>query len=168
MISCTFEGGNIANPGIRHVTTSNIILNDNNQVLMCLRGTKNGIPILESGKWGLLGGFVDRDETIIESVKREVLEESGWTIDDIYLLCINDNPNRPKEDRQNIDFVYVAKVVSQEIVHDEEVKELRWFNLDDLPSEDQIAFDHALAIKLYIKHRNNPLELPIFTYSALE
>lgn len=168
MISCTFESGDVANPGIRHVTTSNVIVNDSNQVLMCLRGTKNGVPILESGKWGLLGGFVDRDETIAESVKREVLEESGWTITNMHLLCINDNPNRPKEDRQNIDFVYVARVVSQKIVRDEEVRELRWFNLDNLPHEDQIAFDHSLALKLYKKHLTAPLQLPIFGYSAVE
>ncbi len=168
MINCTFENGNIASPGIRHVTTSNIILNDKNQLLMCLRGNKNGQPILESGKWGLLGGFVDRDETISESVRREVLEESGWTLDDMYLLCINDNPNRPKEDRQNIDFVYVSYVVSQKQVIDEEVKELRWFDLDKLPPDDQIAFDHALAIKLYKKHTLSPLQLPIFGYSGVE
>lgn len=168
MITCTFENGNIANPGTRHVTSSNIILNDKNQVLLCLRGTKNGVPILESGKWGLLGGFVDRDETIEESVRREVMEESGWIVGDMYLLCINDNPNRPKEDRQNIDFIYVAKTVSQKQVKDEEVRELRWFDLDKLPSDDQIAFDHSLALKLYKKHTSNPLQLPIFGYGALE
>lgn len=168
MINCTFETGNIANPGIRHVTTSNIVLNDKNQVIMCLRGSKNGVPILESGKWGLLGGFVDRDETIVESVRREVMEESGWTIDEVSLFCINDNPNRPKEDRQNIDFVYIARVVSQKAVIDEEVRELRWFDLDKLPPEDQIAFDHALALKLYKKHQKNPLHLPIYGYSGVE
>ncbi len=168
MITCIFENGNVALPGIRHVTTSNIILNDKNQVIMCLRGSKNGIPILESGKWGLLGGFVDRDETVSESVRREVMEESGWTIDEVSLFCINDNPNRPKEDRQNIDFVYIARVVSQKEVIDEEVRELRWFDLDKLPPDDQIAFDHSLALKIYKKHLKNPLHLPIFGYGALE
>lgn len=168
MINCTFENGNVASPGIRHVTTSNIILNDQNQVIMCLRGSKNGVPILESGKWGLLGGYVDRDETIEESVRREVMEESGWTIDEVSIFCINDNPLRPKEDRQNIDFVYVAKVVSQVQVNDEEVRELRWFDLDNLPQENEIAFDHSLALKLYKKHLSTPLDLPIFGYGAVE
>lgn len=160
MITCTFENGNVASPGIRHITTSNIILR-NNQIIMCLRGTKNGQPILESGKWGLLGGFMDRDETLIESVKREVMEESGWEIDNLELFRINDNPNRPKEDRQNVDFVFIAQATKQVAVHDEEVQQLKWFDLDDLPPMDQIAFDHGQDLELYVKYLRDNRSLPI-------
>ncbi|MFZ2199624.1 MAG: NUDIX domain-containing protein [Microgenomates group bacterium] len=160
MITCTFENGNVAKPGIRHITTSNIIIR-NGQVLMCLRGTKNGQPILESGKWGLLGGFMDRDETIIQSVQREVMEESGWEIDTPELFRINDYPGRPMEDRQNVDFIFIAHVTKQIAVHDEEVKELKWFSLDALPPQDQIAFDHGEDLRFYIEHLRNPKQLPL-------
>lgn len=160
MITCTFENGIVASPGIRHITTSNIILK-NNQVIMCLRGTKNGQPILESGKWGLLGGFMDRDETLVESVKREVMEESGWEIEDLQLFRINDNPNRPKEDRQNVDFIFIAQATKQIGHYDEEVRQLKWFDLDDLPTAAQIAFDHGENLELYIKHLTSPRVLPI-------
>lgn len=160
MITCTFENGNVAKPGIRHITTSNIIIRGN-QVLMCLRGTKNGQPILESGKWGLLGGFMDRDETITQSVQREVMEESGWSIKNIHLFRINDNPGRPKEDRQNVDFVFIAEVDKQVASFDEEVRELRWFPLDQLPPMDQIAFDHGEDLGLYLEHLHVPKQLPI-------
>ena len=54
MITCTFENKNKAS--LRHVTVNAIVVKDN-QVLLGKRGTVNGKPVLESGKWGLLGGF---------------------------------------------------------------------------------------------------------------
>ena len=167
MIICTFENGNIASPGLRHITVPVIVIKDN-QVLLGLRGTKNGKPILESGKWGLLGGFFDRDETLVDAARREVMEESGWTIKDPYLFVINDSSDRPMEDRQNVDLIYVAEAAEQVASHDEEVKELKWFDLNDLPPDNEIAFDHALALKLYKKHLSTPLNLPIFGYGAVE
>lgn len=167
MISCTFEGGNIASPGLRHITVVVIVYREH-KILLGLRGTKNGKPILEAGKWGPLGGFLDRDETMQECARREVMEESGWEIKTPQLFIINDSPNRPMEDRQNVDMIYIAEATIQSGTHDEEVKELRWFDLDNLPPDDHIAFDHALAIRLYKKHQITPLALPIFGYSALE
>ena len=55
MIICSFENGN--KTSLRHVTVNAIVIKDN-QVLLGKRGTFNGKPILESGKWGLLGGFL--------------------------------------------------------------------------------------------------------------
>lgn len=75
MITCIFENNN--KTSLRHVTVNAIIVK-NNQILLGKRGTLNGKPILESGKWGLLGGFFGRDENLEQAVKREVMEEGGW------------------------------------------------------------------------------------------
>jgi ADP-ribose pyrophosphatase YjhB (NUDIX family) len=160
MITCTFENRNIASPGLRHVTVNAIVVKDN-KVLMGLRGTVAGKPILESGKWSLLGGFFGFNENLETAVKREVMEESGWEIADLQLFRINDNPNRPKEDRQNVDIIFIARAVVQTGKHDEEVAELKWFSLDALPPVDQIAFDHGDDLKMYLKHLNDPQQLPI-------
>lgn len=158
MITCTFENNNKAS--LRHVTVNTIVIKDN-QVLLGKRGTVNGKPILESGKWGLLGGFFDRDENLIQGVKREVLEESGWEIDSLQLLRINDNPQRPKEDRQNVDIIFIAKAVKQIKTSDEEVSKLQWFDLDKLPPKEEIAFDHEDNLELYKKYLNEKFNLPI-------
>ena len=160
MITCTFENGNVASPGLRHVIVNAIVIKDD-QVLLGLRGTVNGKPMLESGKWALLGGFFGFGENLIQAVKREVMEESGWEIDDLQLFRINDNPGRPKEDRQNVDMIFVARAVTRSGGHDEEVKELKWFPLDDLPRVDQIAFDHAEDLELYRQYLADPRPLPI-------
>ncbi len=158
MITCVFENNN--KTSLRHVTVNAIVLKDN-QILLGKRGTLNGKPILESGKWGLLGGFFDRDENLAQAVKREVMEESGWEINNLQLLQINDNPNRPREDRQNVDIIFIAKAVKQVKSSDEEVKELKWFDLDKLPPKELIAFDHGDSIDLYLKHLNEKMTLPI-------
>ena len=107
MITCFFENNNKA--FLRHVTVNAIVVKDT-QILLGKRGTLKGKPILESGKWGLLGGFLGRDESLIDAVKREVMEESGWEIENMILLRINDCPNRPKEDRQNVDIIFIANL----------------------------------------------------------
>lgn len=158
MITCTFENGNKGS--LRHLTVNAIVVKDD-QILLGKRGTFKGKPILESGKWGLLGGFFGRDENLIEAVKREVMEESGWEINNLKLLRINDNPNRPHEDRQNVDIIFIANAVKQVGVSDEEVSHLQWFDLDKLPGKEEIAFDHGDSLELYKKYLKEDFPLPV-------
>ena len=155
MITCTFEDNKKA--FLRHVTVNAVVVKDN-QVLLGKRGTFNGKPISESGKWGLLGGFFNHGENLIQAIKREVMEESGWEIDSLRLFRINDNPNRPKEDRQNVDIIFIANAVKQIKTSDEEVSELQWFDLNKLP---EIAFDHGDSLELYKKYLKEEFSIPI-------
>src|SRR5262249_9871996 len=45
-------------------------------------------------KWGLPGGFLDRDGTLVEGVLRELREEAGWKGRLLTLLRINSRPDR--------------------------------------------------------------------------
>ena len=161
MITCTFENGNVASPGIRHITVNAIIIKDG-EVLLGLRTAVPGLTMLETGKWALIGGFFDRDENLIQAIKREVMEESGWEIDNLQLFRINDKPNRVKdEDRQNVDVVFICDAIKQIGHQDREVKELKWFPLSALPPIEEIAFDHGQDLELYLEHLKNPRQLPI-------
>ena len=110
---------------------------------------KRSEGLLEAGKWGLLGGYVNRDETTMQTAVRETKEESGWDVTSLRLLRVKDNPDRPHEDRQNIEFVYVADAVEKTGEPDWESEEVKWFSFDNLPEPDQIAFDHGEDIELY-------------------
>ncbi len=159
MITCYFE--NKDKVELRHAVVS-VIVTDGNKVLLEKRGTFKGEPILEFGKWALIGGFVDRDETLVETAKRETMEESGWQIDNIWLIRIVDNPKKRHDgERQNISFVFVAKAVSQQSVNSEEVTELKWFNLDKLPPEEKIAFDHYGLLMFYKKLIKENFPVPV-------
>lgn len=159
MIMCTFEDGNSV--GLRHVTVNALVIKDN-KILLGKRGTFKDKPMLESGKWGLIGGFINRDETLKEAVKREVMEESGWRIDKLLLFRINDNPLRPREkNRQNIDIIFIAEAIEKLGEGDEEITSIEWFDMDKLPSKNQIAFDHGDSIELYKSYKVKEFQLPI-------
>ena len=143
MITCKFEDGGEAK--LRHVVVDALVLKDNK--ILLIKRTKK---LLEGGKWGLLGGFVERDETLKEAVAREVMEESGYKIKNIELLTIKDNPDRPNENRQNIAFMFTCEALEKEGDSDWEVDDQKWFDLSDIPAKDEIAFDHYDIIKFYL------------------
>lgn len=115
----------------------------------------------EDGKWGLLGGFVDRDENLKEAAAREVMEESGYKVKNIQLLTVRDNPDRPKEDRQNISFIFICEATEKVGESDWEVDDQQWFDFKSIPSELEMAFDHYKNIELYLEHLDKKIDLPI-------
>lgn len=153
MINCTFENGNKAS--LRHAIIDAIVIQAN-KILMVKR-----IPeFLEGGKWGVIGGFVERDETTKQTVAREVREETGYEVDNIKLLTIRDNPDRPGEDRQNIAFVFFCDAGKQTGKPDSESTEIKWFDLDNLPEKKDVAFDHYQSVQLYLDYKRKNLTLP--------
>jgi 8-oxo-dGTP diphosphatase len=148
MISCTFENGGEGK--LRHTISTAIILDNKNNILLTRRSPK----IREGGKWDLVGGFMERDETIEESVRREVMEETGYQLTKADLFTVIDNPFRKGSDWQNIGFVYVCRAGEKTGEADWESTEQKWFNLDNLPEKEEMAFDHLEIIHLYLKNRN--------------
>ncbi len=153
MITCAFEDGNKAS--LRHVVVDTLVLQDN-KILLVKRTAK----LLEGGKWGVIGGFMERDETISQAAEREIHEETGWKVKDMTLLTIVDRPERPQEDRQNISFVYFCTATEKTGEPDWESDDQQWFPLDELPPAEQLAFDHGSHIKVYQKYLKESLSLP--------
>lgn len=154
MITCTFENG--SHTILRHVVVHGIIEKDNKLLLVKRQG-----PLLESGKWSLPSGFLDRDETAPEGIVREVFEETGWESEIITLFRINTNPNRPKEDRQNISIEFLLQATKETGAPDKENSKIEWISVDKLIPFDEFAFDHGESIKLYLKYREKPFTLPL-------
>ena len=155
MIACTFEDGGKAS--LRHVTVGTLVLKDD-KILLVKRSEKLS---LEAGKWALPGGFVSRDENVLQAAEREAREETGYAIENMTFLCVRHNPDRPHEDRQNIDFIFFCNALSQKGDFDWEVKEMKWFPLDQLPDESSIAFDHLKNIELYQQYKKNNITIPL-------
>lgn len=153
MIHCQFENG--GNASLRHVVVDVLVLKEN-KILLVKRAKK----LLEGGKWGLVGGYVERDENLHQAVEREIFEETGYKIKDIALLTIRDNPDRPHEDKQNISFVFFCTALVKEGEADDESDEVAWFDLNSLPPAEQIAFDHELNIDLYKRYCKETFPLP--------
>lgn len=154
MITCTFEDGGKAK--LRHVVVHAIVEKDN-----CLLLEKRAGPILETGKWGLPAGFIERDETLTQCILRELKEETGWIGEIVTLFRINSNPNRPKEDRQNIAVEFIVKPIKKVGEKDWESSKVEWIPIDKLISFEDFAFDHGESIRLYLDYRRKFFPLPI-------
>jgi 8-oxo-dGTP diphosphatase len=155
MIDCAFENGNKAN--LRHVTVGVIAVNKNNEVLLVRRSSR----IIRGCRYTVPGGFLDRNENTRQAALRELKEETGYIGKILYLFYLNDSPLRPKEDRQNVDIIYVAEVTGGKEKQDKEVSDIQWFSQENLPFEDDFAFDHRGIIGLFFKYQKSPFVLPI-------
>ena len=143
MINCTFENGKKAS--LRHVVVDAIVVKDNEILLI-----KRAAHLINGGKWAIPGGFLDRDETCKQAVLREVKEETGLTGKIVRLVTITDNPRRKNEDRQNVAFVYQIKASGKTNVDPEEVSETKWFDIKNLPKQQDFAFDHFEIINNFM------------------
>lgn len=153
MITCIFEDGGKAN--LRHVVVHAIVEKDGALLLV-----KRAGPILESGKWSLPAGFMDRDETAGECILRELLEETGWKCEVVSLFRLNTNPDRPHEDRQNIAIEFICRAIEKIGEPDRENSKIEWVPIAKLLPFDEFAFDHGQTIELYLKDKKQPSKLP--------
>jgi ADP-ribose pyrophosphatase YjhB (NUDIX family) len=154
MISCAFENGNKAN--LRHVVVHAIVEMDGK--LLLVKRTGN---LLESGKWSLPSGYLDRDETAAEGVMRELLEETGWESEVISLFRVNSRPDRPHEDRQNVSLDFILKPLKKTGTPDGENSKIEWIPIDQLLPFSEFAFDHGESIKQYLAYRKEKFSLPL-------
>ena len=101
------------------------------------------------GYWCLIGGKVDKGETIIHAAVREIKEESGLDAREIYMLGTYDSVDRDPE-QGCVAVGFLCETNDAEPVISEEATEMKFFPLGGLP--ENIAFDHRLIIEDARKH----------------
>ncbi len=126
------------------VGTGAVILNDEGQVLLVLRKKDPEIH-----KWSIPGGKVDPFETLAHTIVREVEEETGLVVEVERLLC-TDESIQPEQDRHLLSLIYKVRYTGGEPQNREPQKhaEIRWFSLNELPSETDIATFSREALRL--------------------
>lgn len=126
-----------------------IIVNNDGKILLQKRADKN--------IWGLPGGCQELGERFQDTIIREVKEETNLDIkeEDLELIDIVSGMSR-KNEYPNGDVVinntvlYCIKKYSGSLKFDEESKELKFFDLDDLP-KNQNDFDLIDIYKKWIQ-----------------
>lgn len=153
MISCEFEDGGKAK--LRHVVVHCLCIKDGKILLV-----KRAPSILEGGKWGFPGGFLDQDEVIYKCATRELMEETGYEGEVGKLFRINSGERRNDNGRNNVVFEILVNVGEKTGTPDWEQTEVKWFRLEDLNPE-ELAFDHGDTIKLLIEYQKGNFSLPL-------
>lgn len=128
--------------------------------ILVFRVTDNGHSILliqrrnEPFKdlWALPGGFIEMHETLEESARRELHEETGLVDVELHQLGIFGDPGRDPRGR-TITVAYYALDDSNTVAKaDDDAADAQWFPLSSLPSP--LAFDHNIIINKAINTIN--------------
>ena len=112
------------------------------KVLLVRRG---GEPYADY--WALPGGFMQMNETAEECVKRELLEETS--IEPLHIEQFHTFTAVKRDSRDRVlSIAFFALSNLKEVEGVDDVKEARWFDLNDIPD---LAFDHNEIIALASK-----------------
>lgn len=78
--------------------------------------------------WHLLGGGINQGESVVDAVKREVLEESGILLTNIEPISFGEDyePNKHGIKTHYIFLVFKAAYKSGELKPKDDIAELRW------------------------------------------
>ena len=94
--------------------TGALILNENDEIFL-MKSPK------WDGQWLVPGGKIEKGDSMKETVKKEVLEETGLEVEDIELLNVKDggNPDDFERDTHFIFLNFTCRVQNQEVELDQ-------------------------------------------------
>lgn len=132
-------------------TTSVIIINEKDEIML----VKRKFPP-KKGFWDLPGGFVDIGETGEDGARREIKEELGLTLNEIYYLGAL--PDKYLFQGINLDTLtlsYYSKITNAVIKISDDITGYKFFNEKDIPYN-KLAFKNlSVSIKKYLGIKRN-------------
>lgn len=125
-----------------------IFENDQGELLLYLRDNKPGIPFPQH--WDLIGGHVEKGETPLQALKREVKEELNYELTDYKFfkeyLCLEGDAY------PNIKYIYTGKFnVPLEEITLLEGERAQYFRKDEIPD---VKFANVLKM-IVLEYINN-------------
>lgn len=125
---------------------------EDGNIVLVLRGENPG-----RGLWGLPAGFMEIDETVEQTAKRECLEETGLAVELRDLWGVWSYYHESKR-TSGVLVLYSARVVGGELQAGSDSMEARFFSMDDIPFA-QLAFStHRDALTAWKKDRERKIK----------
>ena len=119
--------------------TASALVRDGDRLLLARRAGEPG-----KGLWDLVGGFMDEGEEPLETLRRELREETGCEIEVGEFL--GGLPDRYGDDGiWTINFYWEATLQGEPQPGDD-VAELVWFPREELPPRDEFAFANTIVL----------------------
>jgi phosphoglycolate phosphatase len=108
----------------RPIATVGALLHDGAGQILMVRTHK------WSNRWGIPGGKIERGESSIAALHREILEETALAITDVHFTFVQDSIDSPEFIRPE-HFVllnYVARALSKSVILNDEAEEFQWLS----------------------------------------
>jgi ADP-ribose pyrophosphatase YjhB (NUDIX family) len=120
------------------VAVGAMIINEQGQLLLCEHTYRRLHP------WGLPGGDLKFGEDPVDGIKREIMEETGLTVQKVRLLLVENST-----EIHHLALTYLCTGVYGTFAPNEEVSNIRYFNTNKLPDffrEQRATIEKCLAI----------------------
>ena len=101
--------------------------------------------------WAIPGGFVDYGESVEAAVRREMKEETNLELAELEQFHVYSDPDRDPR-FHTICTVFLARGVG-ELRAGDDAGEARVVRLDELPTPEELAFDHHHILSEYAAWR---------------
>ena len=93
------------------------------------------------GRWDIPGGFLEEDEHPLDCLRRELREETGLDVEPGEFFGVWMDRYGPGENEPvTLNLYWTARVTGGEAKAADDVAELRWFEPDELPGPEELAF----------------------------
>ena len=95
----------------------------------------------DAGLWDTPGGFLEEGEDPLDGLRRELLEETGLTVETgEFVGAFVDTYGEGDDARSVLNLAWKATVVDGVEAPADDVSELRWFARDTRPPDEELAF----------------------------
>ncbi len=130
-----------------------VIVNDEEKFLLQQRK--------DNGLWALPGGKLEIGESIIDTITREIKEETGLDVLPEYIIGIYSSPKHvvafPNgEVRQQFSICFACKIIGGTLRVSDESFAVGFFSLDEI-EQMTMHVSSLLRIRHYLEHRSHPI-----------
>jgi ADP-ribose pyrophosphatase YjhB (NUDIX family) len=143
----------VGNEKVLMVVSGAIVFDKENRVLMQRRS--------DNGQWGFPGGFMELGESVQETAKREVYEETGLQLDHLELFGIYSGPQYDTTfsngDQVSLVLIFfICKEYKGELVEsNEESMQNKFFSLEGLPNN--LFTEHMMLVNDLLSQKARPI-----------
>jgi len=117
-----------------------LVVDDGGRVLL---GRRARAPA--AGLWDILGGFMNEYEHPLDTLKRELREETGLDVEaEAFVGVVADRYG--DEGNATLNLCWTARIISGDAAPSDDVSELRWFEPHELPGEEELAFSNTAEL----------------------
>jgi ADP-ribose pyrophosphatase YjhB (NUDIX family) len=108
------------------------------------------------GRWDIPGGFLEEHEHPLDCLVRELREETGLEVEpDEFVGAWMDRYGPGEDEPATLNLYWTARVTGGEANAADDVSELRWFALDELPRPEELAFRTVADVLVAFRNKQS-------------